>query len=136
MTCCSIGAATVSATTLELAPGYVQLTCTVGGVISGYCATGRMKTAMLPASVMMTEITAAKIGRLIKNFATLLALLSRWPRLALRGRCSNRSRANEGPRDGLLRRGGGRILLLQFGLHLLSGLHALQPFHNDAIARR
>src|SRR4051812_24223172 len=70
MTCCSIGAATVSATTLELAPGYVQVTCTVGGVISGYWATGRMKTAMLPISVMITEITAAKIGRLIKNFAT------------------------------------------------------------------
>src|SRR4051794_16678602 len=72
MTCCSIGAATVSATTLELAPGYVQLTWTVGGVISGYCATGRMKTAMLPMSVMITEITAAKIGRLMKNFATSL----------------------------------------------------------------
>src|SRR3954466_4928854 len=69
MTCCSIGAATVSATTLELAPGYVQVTCTVGGVISGYWATGRMKTAMLPISVMIAEITAAKIGRLIKNFA-------------------------------------------------------------------
>src|SRR5262245_11890524 len=72
MTCCSIGAATVSATTFELAPGYVQLTCTVGGVISGYWATGRIKTAMLPISVMITEITAAKIGRLIKNFATSL----------------------------------------------------------------
>src|SRR5262245_25663456 len=74
MTCCSIGAATVSATTFELAPGYVQLTCTVGGVISGYWATGRMKTAMLPISVMITEITAAKIGRLIKNLATSLTV--------------------------------------------------------------
>jgi hypothetical protein len=32
-----------------------------------------MKTAMLPASVMITEITAAKIGRLMKNFANALS---------------------------------------------------------------
>src|SRR6476619_6995007 len=93
MTCCSIGAATVSATTFELAPGYVQLTCTVGGVISGYCATGTMKTAMLPASVMMTEITAAKIGRLMKNFATRLPLL-RGTRLAWLNWQRHRPRAN------------------------------------------
>ena len=51
----------------------MQLTCTVGGVISGYCATGRMTTAMPPASVMMTEMTAAKIGRSMKNFATVIS---------------------------------------------------------------
>src|SRR5215207_2308465 len=34
--CCSIGAATVSATTLALAPGYVVVTTTVGGVMAGY----------------------------------------------------------------------------------------------------
>ena len=47
----------------------MQVTCTVGGVISGYCATGSNITAMLPASVIMTEITAAKIGRAMKNVA-------------------------------------------------------------------
>src|SRR5262249_1690811 len=41
-TCCSIGAATVSRTTEALAPGYEPDTCTVGGVISGYCATARI----------------------------------------------------------------------------------------------
>src|SRR5262245_18298830 len=70
ITCCSIGAATVSATTFELAPGYVQLTCTVGGVISGYCATDRMPTAIPPANGIMTEMTAAKIGLSMKNLAT------------------------------------------------------------------
>src|ERR1044072_2647621 len=39
--------------------------------MSGYCATERTKTAILPASVMMTEMTAAKIGRLMKNLVTL-----------------------------------------------------------------
>src|SRR5437762_562639 len=41
LTCCSMGAATVSATTSALAPGYWQVTDTVGGVISGYWAMGK-----------------------------------------------------------------------------------------------
>ena len=40
---CSRGAATVSATTSAEAPGYVALTTMVGGAISGYWATGRVK---------------------------------------------------------------------------------------------
>ncbi len=40
LTSCSIGVATVSATVLALAPGYVAVTWTVGGATSGYCATG------------------------------------------------------------------------------------------------
>src|SRR5260370_38144283 len=35
LTCCSIGAATVSATTWALAPGYWIVTATAGGVIGG-----------------------------------------------------------------------------------------------------
>ena len=50
---------------------------TVGGVISGYWATGKMKTAMLPISTMITEITAAKIGRLMKNLATCFTVRAR-----------------------------------------------------------
>src|SRR5205823_12529404 len=42
LTCCSIGAATVSATTWALAPGYLQSTWTVGGAIGGCCAIGRV----------------------------------------------------------------------------------------------
>src|ERR1700704_6082698 len=40
---------------------------TVGGAISGYCATGSTCDAIKPASVMMIAMTAAKIGRLMKN---------------------------------------------------------------------
>ena len=46
LTCCSIGAATVSATTWALAPGYWIDTCTPGGVICGYCAIGKVKSAI------------------------------------------------------------------------------------------
>src|SRR5208283_2995643 len=40
---------------------------TVGGAISGYWATGSTCAAISPARVMMMEMTAAKIGRLMKN---------------------------------------------------------------------
>src|SRR5271167_3631259 len=40
---------------------------TVGGAISGYWATGSTRPAISPASVMMIEMTPAKIGRLMKN---------------------------------------------------------------------
>src|SRR6266481_9036228 len=39
-TCSSMGTPTVLATTCASAPGYVVVTCTVGGVICGYCSTG------------------------------------------------------------------------------------------------
>src|SRR5438128_9842386 len=42
-------------------------TSTVGGVISGYCAIGRLKTEIPPARVMMIDSTEAKIGRSMKN---------------------------------------------------------------------
>ena len=43
----------------------------VGGAISGYWATGRLVTAMAPASTITSEITAAKIGRSMKNLEIL-----------------------------------------------------------------
>src|SRR6516225_8896052 len=67
LTCCSMGAATVSATTWALAPGYDADTSTVGGAISGYCATGRVSMAMPPPSTTTMDSTEAKIGRLMKN---------------------------------------------------------------------
>src|SRR5258707_467243 len=67
LTACSMGAATVSATVLALAPGYDADTSTVGGVMSGYCATGSVNRAMLPARVMTMLSTDAKIGRLMKK---------------------------------------------------------------------
>src|ERR1700746_1140697 len=46
--CCSMGAATVSATTWALAPGYAQATAMVGGVMFGYCAIGRAISDISP----------------------------------------------------------------------------------------
>src|SRR5579859_4317640 len=66
-TCCSIGAATVSATTSALAPGYDADTSTVGGAISGYCASGNVNSAMVPPNTMTIDSTEAKIGRLMKK---------------------------------------------------------------------
>ncbi len=40
---CSMGAATVLLTTSAEAPGYCAFTTTVGGAISGYCASGRVR---------------------------------------------------------------------------------------------
>src|SRR5437588_11748838 len=65
--CCSMGAATVSATTWALAPGYDADTSTVGGAISGYWATGNVNSAMLPPRVMTMDSTEAKIGRSMKK---------------------------------------------------------------------
>src|SRR5258708_2640372 len=42
-------------------------TSTVGGVMSGYWAMGRLKSAIPPASVTMIDSTDAKIGRLMKK---------------------------------------------------------------------
>src|SRR6516162_2681232 len=67
LTCCSIGAATVSATTWALAPGYDADTSTVGGVISGYWAIGSVNRATPPPSTITIDSTEAKIGRLMKN---------------------------------------------------------------------
>src|SRR5882672_9945514 len=63
----SSGDATVSSSTLADAPGYVAVTVTTGGAISGYCEIGRLRIADRPASTRNTEITAAKIGRSIKK---------------------------------------------------------------------
>src|SRR4051812_36369111 len=67
LTCCSIGAATVLATTSALAPGKDADTSTVGGVISGYCVTGSRTTKIPPARVMTIDSTEAKMGRLMKK---------------------------------------------------------------------
>ena len=59
---------------------------TVGGVISGYWATGKPSDAMIPAMTMTMEMTDAKIGRLMKKrdmigwFPCLVPLIA-WPGL-------------------------------------------------------
>src|SRR5690606_19783250 len=78
----SSGAATVSASTLGLAPGYWARTTTEGGTTSGYSEMGSLKTAIAPASVIRTEITPAKIGRSMKNLEIfmLAPFRKRWRR--------------------------------------------------------
>ena len=63
-----MGMPTVCATVCALAPGYTALTCTVGGVMSGYWAMGRIPSVTSPATTMSSANTVAKIGRSMKNF--------------------------------------------------------------------
>src|SRR5947209_11910573 len=65
--CCSSGVATVRDTVSADAPGYTVVICTVGGTISGYCATGRIASAPSPSSVTKALSTIAKRGRSIKK---------------------------------------------------------------------
>src|ERR1043166_5997586 len=67
--CSSSGVATVSAMVWGLAPGNCAVTTTEGGTTSGYSEIGSLVMAIRPARKMMTEITPAKIGRSMKNFA-------------------------------------------------------------------
>ena len=71
---CSIGVATVSASTFGFAPGYTARTTTVGGAISGYCAMGNWNAAMPPTSTMTMDRTAAKIGRRMKKWEKFKAM--------------------------------------------------------------
>ena len=63
LTCCSIGTATLSATTGALAPGQRPVTDTVGGVMSGVSSMGRLGMDTAPSSEMTMEITRARTGR-------------------------------------------------------------------------
>src|SRR6266850_7297095 len=74
LTSCSMGVATVSASTFGFAPGYTARTTTVGGTISGYCAMGNWNTAIPPTSTMTIDRTAAKMGRRIKKWEKFMAI--------------------------------------------------------------
>jgi hypothetical protein len=54
---------------MGLLPGYRAVTTTVGGVTSGYCATGRVNAAIPPTITVAIESTAAKIGLRMKKSA-------------------------------------------------------------------
>jgi len=69
----------VSATTWASAPGYEAETSTVGGAISGYCATGSVHMAIPPATVMMIDNTEAKIGRWMKKRENTVRPQFGWP---------------------------------------------------------
>src|SRR5687768_13424767 len=67
LTSCSIGVATVVATTCAFAPGYTAVTSTVGGATSGYCESGSCERETAPIMTMTSERTVAKIGRSTKK---------------------------------------------------------------------
>src|SRR4051794_12421146 len=63
----SIGCATVASTTEAEAPGYVVVTETCGGTMSGDCATGVTKMDRMPAIAVTIAMTAASRGRSTKT---------------------------------------------------------------------
>src|SRR5258705_8354521 len=84
--CSSIGAATVSAITFGLAPGYCARTTTDGGTTSGYSEIGIWRSAKRPATKISTDSTPAKIGRSMKNLEIFMSRprrRCRVPRFAL-----------------------------------------------------
>src|SRR5882672_10194580 len=124
--CSSIGAATVSAITFGLAPGYCARTTTDGGTTSGYSEIGIWRSAKRPATKMSTDSTPAKIGRSMKNREIFMSRPHR--------RCRS---------EGLARghaAGGQRLRLIAAGhrdqLRRKQGAwaHTLQSVHHDALA--
>ena len=67
LTCCSIGVATVWATTWRWRRGRCNRPGPSAGEIGGYIAIGRVKSAIPPARVITIDRTAAKIGRSMKK---------------------------------------------------------------------
>src|ERR1051325_11505858 len=119
-TCSSIGVPTVSQTTCAPAPGYEVETCTVGGVICGYCSTGSDRSETMPKIIVTIAMTFAKTGRSMKK----RGIIGR--SRPLRGR---------GGRRGLhrLRR---RVDVDDLPLHHRAGSRALQPVDHHGFARR
>jgi hypothetical protein len=73
--CVSIGVVVVSSTDLASAPVKVADIFTVGGVISGYWAIGKVVKDIMPTSTITIEITIAVTGRLIKVSAIIFKYL-------------------------------------------------------------
>src|SRR5216684_5403101 len=64
---CSSGVATDCSTVSASAPVKVVETMIWGGMIVGYCATGRLRIARRPPTTVMIEMTIATMGRLTKK---------------------------------------------------------------------
>jgi hypothetical protein len=47
------------------------VTCTVGGVIGGYCAIGNEKIDTAPISIVINAITLPSTGRSMKNLESM-----------------------------------------------------------------
>src|SRR6185369_10826135 len=109
--CCSMGVATDCSTVSASPPGYVAETRISGGVMLGYCDTGKNAIVIVPMITTRMEITIATIGRRTKNRAIAGSL---------RGR-----------RHG--RRGGSRFEMCNFHLCVLP--HLLKPLHHYPLSR-
>src|SRR5262249_24917340 len=69
----SSGWATVASSTSADAPGYIAVTWTWGGTISGSCATGIRVSAKRPPRAMTIAITIARRGRSMKTEETMFS---------------------------------------------------------------
>src|SRR5215469_5067416 len=78
--------ATLSSTAAAEAPGYVVLTVTCGGTMSGNCATGSAPSAITPAITMTIAMTIASRGRWMKTEEIIVVP----PRSTSRRRCELR----------------------------------------------
>src|SRR3954465_3512371 len=137
LTCSSMGVVTLCSTTWALAPGKVAVTCTVGGLICGYCEIGRPWKARAPASTITIDSTAAKIGRSMKKTENMVSALGR-RRSAAGGGLLGSGRGLLGSGRGLLGAGRGRLRLGRCALldgDLDPGPHFLRAFHDDPLAR-
>src|SRR5437763_16779566 len=70
--CVSIGVVTVCSTVCASAPVNAPVTCTTGGVISGYWLIGKLYNASNPTSTITIEITMAVFGLFINTSAIML----------------------------------------------------------------
>src|SRR6516225_2701474 len=101
----------------------------VGGVMSGYCAMGRLTTAMRPASTMTIEMTHAKTGRSMKKRANI------WPPL-----CCDKCRVEEMKCQKPLADKETRFItsrsapVSRLGIRLVAVAHPLDAIHDDALA--
>src|SRR6516164_8018561 len=118
-TASSIGTATFCATTSALAPTYVVVTVTVGGVMFGYCSRGSDKYDSAPTRTISKEIAIAKLGRWMKNWLSIAggAALSRVPSPGGTPGAGGQRRGSAQDRD-----------------DLAAGPRLLQPFHDHALA--
>src|SRR5262249_32667960 len=69
----SSGCATVDSSTSADAPGYLVVTSTWGGTMSGSCAIGIRARARSPPKVMTIEMTIASRGRSMKTEEIILS---------------------------------------------------------------
>src|SRR5690242_12471552 len=69
----------------------------LGGVMGGYCATGKLNAATVPASVITIDRTDAKIGRSMKKCENIPGFVGKGTRPFLSVRSQDFCRFTKGP---------------------------------------